>query len=66
MMGDPPFWYGPHYYPPGWAQPTWTVPPPANSGWTCPRCQRCYAPTVMNCMFCVPQPGPGDATCKGA
>ena len=24
-------------------------------GWTCPRCQRCYAPSVMMCVWCVPQ-----------
>ena len=25
-------------------------------GWVCPRCQRCYAPTVSSCPCCLPSP----------
>lgn len=27
----------------------------ANLGWECPKCHRCYAPVVQECVKCAPQ-----------
>jgi uncharacterized protein with LGFP repeats len=29
-------------------------PVPANMGWSCPKCGRCYNPTVQMCAACAP------------
>lgn len=26
-----------------------------NMGWECPKCSRCYAPTVQECSDCIPK-----------
>lgn len=26
-----------------------------NMGWECPKCSRCYAPTVQECSNCIPK-----------
>ena len=28
-----------------------------NMGWECPKCSRCYAPTVQECSNCIPKLG---------
>ena len=29
----------------------------SDKGWECPKCGRCYAPTVGRCMYCGPDEG---------
>lgn len=38
---------------------------PANTGWQCPGCGRCYAPTVEQCPHCGPK-ATDEATDVGA
>lgn len=37
----------------------------SNQGWECPRCSRCWAPFVMECVKCAPLAVPGPATSPG-
>lgn len=32
-----------------------------NMGWECPKCSRCYAPTVQECSNCIPKPNDDTA-----
>ena len=36
-------------------------PMPINQGWICPKCGRCYAPSVLLCSYCVPASPKCDA-----
>lgn len=39
----------------------WSAP---NKGWECPKCGKCWAPTVPGCMRCNNQAGQGTVKPK--
>jgi hypothetical protein len=55
------YWVFPEPNPPPCLCTKCAGPPPSPRGWECPRCQRCYAPTVRECPRC-PQRAPTHAS----
>lgn len=35
--------------------PTWPWRTEPVVGWRCPGCRRCFAPTVVECLYCQPE-----------